>query len=139
MEKDTALEERGWKTKREIVMFVEYERYEYKGTKTEENQKQGFISGKQLRNLWCGNCLKAWKQRKDGGGCKVECVKCERNDTIRGRKTEKRKILCPELSECHDGDTMMRTVHTSRTHMDWSAHHQPFRNSLNYLNNCQLL
>ena len=35
--KDTALEERGWKTKKEIVMFVECRRCEYKGTKTEEN------------------------------------------------------------------------------------------------------
>jgi len=90
------LEEREWKTKKEIVTFVEYRECEYKSTKTEENQGQGFISGKQLRNLWCGNCLEAWKQRKDGRGCKVECVKCGRNDMNRERKMEERKILCSE-------------------------------------------
>jgi len=36
-EKGTALEERGCKTKREIVMFVECGGCEYKGTKTEKN------------------------------------------------------------------------------------------------------
>ena len=35
--KDAALEEREWKTKKEIVMFVEYRGCEYKGTKTKEN------------------------------------------------------------------------------------------------------
>jgi len=40
--------------------------------------------------------LEAWKQKKDRGGCKVECVKCGRNDMIKGRKMEERKILCPE-------------------------------------------
>jgi len=40
-------------------MFVECEGCEYKGTKTEENQGQEFISRKQLRNLWRGNCLEA--------------------------------------------------------------------------------
>jgi len=40
--------------------------------------------------------MEAWKQRKDGGECKVECVKCGRNNIIRGRKMEKRNILCPE-------------------------------------------
>jgi len=41
--------------------------------------------------------------------------------------------------DCHDGDTVMRTVRASRVCMDLSAHHQPFRNPPNYLNNCQLL
>jgi len=81
-------------------MFVECGGCEYKGTKTEENREQGFISGKQLRNLWCINCLEAWKQRKDEGGCKVEYVKCERNNTIRRRKMGEKKILC---SECRIG------------------------------------
>jgi len=37
-----------------------------------------------------------WKWRKDEGECKVECVKCGRNDIIKGRKLEEGKILCPE-------------------------------------------
>jgi len=94
--KGTALEERGWKTKEVIVTFVECRGCEYKDTRTEENREQGFISGKQLRNLWCGRYLEAWKWRKDGGGYKVECVKCGRNNTIKKRKLEERKILCPE-------------------------------------------
>jgi len=94
--KGIALEERGWRTKGEIVMFVECGRCKYKSTRTEENQGQGFISGKQLRNLWCGSCLEAWKLRKDGEECKVEYVKCGRNDMIKGRKLEEGKILCPE-------------------------------------------
>jgi len=57
--KGTALEERGWKTKEVIVMFVECRGCEYKDTRTEKNQEQGFISGKQLRNLWCRRYLEA--------------------------------------------------------------------------------
>ena len=62
--KGTALEKKGQRTKQEVVIFVECGGYEYKDTKTEENQEQGFLTGKQLRNLWCGRCLKTWKQRK---------------------------------------------------------------------------
>jgi len=40
--------------------------------------------------------LEAWKQRKDRGEYKVECIKCGRNDMIRGKKMEERKILCSE-------------------------------------------
>jgi len=62
-------------------------------------EDQGFIIGKQLRNLWYGRCLEAWKQRKNRGGSKIECAKCGREDTIIERKIskeEKGKILCPE-------------------------------------------
>jgi len=34
-----ALERRGWKMRWEVVKFVEYGRYDYKGTKTEKNQE----------------------------------------------------------------------------------------------------
>jgi len=40
--------------------------------------------------------LEAWKWRKDRGGCKVEYVKYRRNDTIKGRRLEEKKILCPK-------------------------------------------
>jgi len=59
--KGTVLEERGWKTKEMIVTFVKCGGCEYKDTRTEENRGQGFISEKQLRNLWYGRCLEAWK------------------------------------------------------------------------------
>jgi len=78
---------------------VECGEYEYKGTKTEENRGQEFLTGKQLRNLWCRRCLEVWKQRKSRGESKMECAKCGREDTIIGRKMskeEKGKVLCPE-------------------------------------------
>jgi len=57
--KGAALEKKGWRTKREVVTFVECGGCKYKGTKTKENRGQGFITGKQLRNLWCRRCLEA--------------------------------------------------------------------------------
>jgi len=57
----TALEKKGWKTRWEVVTFVECGGYNYKGTKTEENQEQGFVSGERLKNVWCENCLEVWK------------------------------------------------------------------------------
>ena len=49
----------GWTTPREVVTFVEYRGYNYKGTKTEENQGQGFLGKMQLCNMWCGSCKEA--------------------------------------------------------------------------------
>jgi len=37
--RSTVLERRGWKMRWEVVMFVECGGYDYKGTKTEENQE----------------------------------------------------------------------------------------------------
>jgi len=41
----------GWTTSREVVTFVECRGCNYKGTKTEENQGQGFLSKGQLCNM----------------------------------------------------------------------------------------
>jgi len=41
----------GWTTKREVVIFVEYRGCNYKGTKTQENHGQGFMSKKQLLHM----------------------------------------------------------------------------------------
>jgi len=41
----------GWTTPREVVTFMEYRGYNYKGTKTEENQEQGFLGKVQLCNI----------------------------------------------------------------------------------------
>jgi len=59
--RSTILEQRGWMTKWEVVTFVEYGGCNYKGTKIHKNQRQRFVSGKQLRNVWYRSCLKAWK------------------------------------------------------------------------------
>jgi len=59
--RSTTLEKRGWKMKWEVVTLVEYSEYDYKGTKTEENQGQSFVSGERLGNVWYKHCIKAWK------------------------------------------------------------------------------
>jgi len=41
----------GWTTRREIVTFVECRGYDYKGTKTQENRGQEFLSKKQLLHM----------------------------------------------------------------------------------------
>ena len=49
--RDTVLEEKGWKTGWKVVTFVECGGCNYKGTKTKENQGQGFISRERLKNI----------------------------------------------------------------------------------------
>ena len=39
----------GWMIRGEVVTFVECRRYDYKETKTQENEGQGFLSKEQ----WC--------------------------------------------------------------------------------------
>ena len=87
----TALEEKGWKTKWEVVTFVEYSGCNYKGTKTEENQEHGFVSGERLKNIWCKNCLEVWKWRNNEVGSKVKYTKYKRKDTIVEKKYQRRK------------------------------------------------
>jgi len=53
----------GWTIPREVVTFVKCRGCDYKGTKTEENQGQGFLSKGQLSNMWCGNCKEVWDWR----------------------------------------------------------------------------
>ena len=51
----------GWTTRREVVTFVECRECNYKGTKTQENQGQGFLSKKQLSHMWC----ESYKEAKE--------------------------------------------------------------------------
>ena len=88
-------------TKWEVVTFVEYGGCNYKGTKIHKNQRQRFISGKQLRNVWYRSCLKAWKWREDTAGEKraavMKCSQCGRKDTVEKiPEKDRKKILCPE-------------------------------------------
>ena len=46
----------GWTMRQEVVMLVECRGCNYKGTKMQENQGQGFLSKEQLCNMWCGGC-----------------------------------------------------------------------------------
>jgi len=41
------------------VTFIEYKKYDYRGTKIEKNQEQEFISEEQLKNVQCERCLTA--------------------------------------------------------------------------------
>ena len=41
--REAAMYMKGWTMPREVVTFVKYRRYNYKGTKTEENKGQGFL------------------------------------------------------------------------------------------------
>jgi len=59
--RSAALEERGWTTRWEVVTFVECGECNYKGTETQENKGQGFVTGEQLNNICYQNCLEAWK------------------------------------------------------------------------------
>jgi len=49
----------GWTMRRKVVTFVECCRCDYKGTKTQENWGQGFLSKKQLLHMWCESCREA--------------------------------------------------------------------------------
>jgi len=49
--RSTALEQRGWTTKWEVVTFVECRGCNYKDTKTQENQWQGFVLEEHLKNV----------------------------------------------------------------------------------------
>jgi len=46
----------GWMMQKEVVTFVECQGYNYKGTKTQENHRQGFLSKRQLLHMWCEGC-----------------------------------------------------------------------------------
>ena len=49
----------GWTMQREVVTFVECCKCDYKGTKTQENHGQGFLSKRQLSHMWCESCREA--------------------------------------------------------------------------------
>ena len=92
----------GWTTPREVVTFVEYRECDYKGTKTQENQGQGFLSKEQLCNMWCGRCKEAWNWRnrevENGRAERVKCSTCGGKDAVVGEKVErneKGEVFCP--------------------------------------------
>jgi len=49
----------GWTMWKEVVTFVECHGCNYKGTKTQENHGQGFLSKRQLLHMWCESCREA--------------------------------------------------------------------------------
>ena len=91
----------GWVTRREVVTFVECRGCDYKGTKTQENQGQGFLNKEQLCNMWCGGCKEAWNWRDREAECRraerVKCGTCGGKDEMTGEKVErneKGEVFC---------------------------------------------
>jgi len=60
----------GWTTQKEVVTFVECRGCDYKGTKTQENHRQGFLSKRQLLHMWCEGCREAkeWREKEAQSG-----------------------------------------------------------------------
>ena len=92
----------GWTTPKEVVTFVECRGCDYKGTKTQKNQGQGFLSKEQLCNMWCGRCKEAWNWRdrevENGRAKQVKCSACRGKDAVVGEKVErneKGEVFCP--------------------------------------------
>jgi len=91
-----------WMTPREVVTFVECRGCDYKGTKTEENQEQGFLGKVQLCNMWCRSCKEAWNWRDSEAESRraerVKCSICGGKDAVVRERVEKNKkgeIFCP--------------------------------------------
>jgi len=89
-----------WVTGREVVTFVECHGCDYKGTKTQENQGQGFLSKKQLLHMWCEGCREAkeWREREaqSGRAERVVCSACDVRDVVKKgvERNEKGEIFC---------------------------------------------
>ena len=68
------------------MTFVECRGCDYKGTKTQENRGQGFLSKEQSCNMWCERCKEMWNWRdREAESRRAERVKystCEDKDTV---------------------------------------------------------
>ena len=99
---DTLFLDRGWVTEEIVVTYVDCGRCDSRGIQTYENQRQGFFLERQVRNMWCDFCQKAWNWREREAKrrkiTKVQYVECRRKDTIEKRvlKQKKSEILCLE-------------------------------------------
>ena len=93
---------KGWTMKGEVVTLVECRGCDYKGTKTQENRGQGFLSKGQLCNMWCGSCKEVWNWREEevesGRAERVKCSTYGSKDVMIGGKVEKNEkgeVFCP--------------------------------------------
>jgi len=90
----------GWMTQREVVTFVECCGCDYKGTKMQENQEQGFLSKRQLLHMWCEGCREAkeWREREaqSGKAERVVCSACDVRDVVKERveRNKRGEIFC---------------------------------------------
>jgi len=90
----------GWVIRREVVTFIECRGCDYKGTKTQENQGQGFLSKRQLLHMWCESCKEAkeWREREaqSGRAERVVCSACDVRDAVKEgvERNEKGETFC---------------------------------------------
>ena len=83
------------------MTFVEYQGCDYKGTKTQENQGQRFLSKKQLLHMWCESCREAkeWREKEaqSGRAERVVCSACDVRDAVKGgvERNKKGETFCP--------------------------------------------
>jgi len=90
-----------WTMQKEVVTFVECRGCDYKGTKTQENHGQGFLSKRQLLHIWCEGCreVKEWREKEaqSGRAERVVCSACDVRDAVKERVERNRKgeIFCP--------------------------------------------
>jgi len=123
--------DRGWITEEMVATYIDCGGCKGRGVQTYENQEQGFLLKRQVKNMWCDLCQKAWNWRngeaRKGEITRVQCIECERKDTIGGRvlEQEKRKILCLEcriggkktIVELESGGVPHRRKSTAEQHM----------------------
>jgi len=86
----------------EVVTLVECRGCNYKGTKTQENRGQSFLSKGQLYNMWYRSCKEVWNWREEeaenGRAERVKYSVCGDKDTVIGGKVgrnKKGKVFCP--------------------------------------------
>ena len=94
--------ERGWLTEEVVLMYVDCRGYKGKKVQIYENQGQGLLLKRQVRNIWYNLYQKAWNWREEeakrGEITRVQYIKYRKKDIIEGKmlEQEKREILYPE-------------------------------------------
>ena len=93
---------KGWIIEEVVATYVDCEGCEGKGVQTHENQEQGFLPKRQVKNMWCDPCQEVWNWRdgeaRRGKMTRVQYTECGKRDAMRERvsEQERREILCPE-------------------------------------------
>jgi len=91
--REAVMSMKGWMTWGEVVTYIECRGCNYKGTKTQENRGQSFLSKEQLCNMWCENCNEVWNWReREAESGRAERVKYSvygGKDAVVGGKVER--------------------------------------------------
>jgi len=75
-----------------VAIYVDCGGYEGKGVQIHENQEQGFLLKRQVRNIWCDLYQEVWNWREEEAKreeiTRVQCIKCGRKNAIGGKVLE---------------------------------------------------